>query len=251
MPSTALKMQRAALHLAEIEQHIMAYLQSEPYQLSVETDRSTSSYVVSPSHHPPSEDIALCLGDFIHNLRSALDHLARCMVQENGGTPVDGPRGTTFPILRSAKAELINVTGGISMARREILQEVQPFHLGTDYEQHALWKLNELDNIDKHRVLQLVSFAGASSVAFFPEGIEDVTLTPSTNRYSIPLDSIEPQRIVVAEDDLHDRAQARGMHTTTVRMDVQEFCGGENVWALCHGLYDYVRNDVILRLVAA
>jgi hypothetical protein len=41
------------------------------------------------------------------------------------------------------------------------------------------------------------------------------------------------------------------MHTTTVRMDVQEFCGGENVWALCHGLYDYVRNDVILRLVAA
>jgi hypothetical protein len=251
LPGPALKMQRALRHLQETEQQIMDYLQSDPYQISVETDQSTSSYIVTAAHTPPPESIALSFGDFLHNLRSALDHLARMMVQENGGLPVDGPGGTTFPVVSRAKPGLLDIKGGVSMPRREILQRVQPFHLGSEYEQHPLWKLNELNNIDKHRVLHVVNLVGHSSVAFFPSGNHNVTISPDTKRYSISLHASQPQRIAVGKSDLHEPARAAGMHTTTVRLAEDEFCSGEHVWGLCHELYNYVRNDVILPLVAA
>lgn len=251
LPGPALKMQRALRHLEETEQQIMDYLQSDPYQISVETDRNTSSYIVTASHTPPPDGIALSFGDFLHNLRSALDHLARMMVEENGGRPFDGPGGTTFPVLPRAKSGLLDIRGGVSLPRREILQRVQPFHLGGEYEKHPLWKLNELNNIDKHRVIHVVNLVGHSSIAFFAAEDHDVTISPDTNRYSISLHTAQPQRIPVEEGDLHERAKAAGMHTTTVRLAEDEFCGGEHVWGLCRELYEYVRNDVILPLVTA
>jgi hypothetical protein len=251
VPGPALKMQRALRHLEETQQQIMSYLQSDPYQISVETDHGTSSYIVTAVHTPPPVDIALSFGDFLHNLRSSLDHLARMMVEENGGVPVDGPGGTTFPVIPRVKAGLQNIRGGVSTARREILQQIQPHNMGSDYEQHPLWKLNELDNIDKHRVLHVANLVGYSSVVFVPEGSQEITITPDMNRYSISLHTAQPQRITVAESDIHEAAKAVGMHTTTVRLAEDEFCGGQHIWSLCDQLYNYVRNDVILPLVSA
>lgn len=250
-PGPALKMERALRHLEETRQQIMEYLLSDPYQISVETDVASCSYLVTASHAPPSDGIALSFGDFLHNLRSALDHLARVMVMENGGIPVDGPGGTTFPVLPRAKPSLVDIKGGISLTRREILQRVQPHNLGSDYQLHPLWKLNELDNIDKHRVLHVANLVGYSSIAFFPVGSQDVTITPDTNRYSISLHTTQPQRVVVAKADLHEAAIAAGMHTTTVRLAEDEFCGGQHIWGLCDELYNYVRDDVLLPLVSA
>lgn len=247
----ALKMQRALRHLEETHQQITEYLLSDPYQISVETDMATGSYLVSASHVPPSEGIALSFGDFLHNLRSALDHLARMMVMQNGGSPVDGQGGTTFPVLCRAKASLVDIKGGISPARREILQRIQPHNLGQDYHLHPLWKLNELDNIDKHRGLHVANLVGYSSIAFFPLGSRNVPITPDTNRYSISLHTTQPQRVVVAKADLHEAARAAGMHTTTVRLAEDEFCGGQHIWGLCDELYSYVRDDVLLPLISA
>ncbi|MEV8147358.1 hypothetical protein AB0O52_04310 [Arthrobacter sp. NPDC080073] len=251
LPGPALKMQRALRHLEETRQQILEYLQSDPYQISVETDMSTSSYLVTASHVPPPQRIALSFGDFLHNLRSALDHLARIMVNENGGIPIDGPGGTTFPILARAKPGIVDIKGGISMPRLEVLQRIQPHNLGSDYQQHPLWKLNELDNIDKHRVLHVANLVGYSSVAFFPLESHDVAITPETNRYSVSLHTTEPQRITVAKEDLHEAARAGGMHTTTVRLAEDEFCGGAHIWGLCDELYNYVRDEVLLPLVSA
>lgn len=95
--------------------------------------------------------------------------------------------------------------------------------------------LHELDNIDKHRVLHVANLAGYSSVAFVPAGSQE----------AISLHTTQPQRITVTESDIHEAANAVGMHTTTVRLAEEEFCGGQHIWGLCDQLYNYVRNDVI------
>jgi hypothetical protein len=46
---------------------------------------------------PPLE-MAVLRGDLVHNLRSALDHLANTLVVANGGVPKEGQGGTQFPI---------------------------------------------------------------------------------------------------------------------------------------------------------
>lgn len=251
VPGPALKMQRAVKHLHDTEQLISDYLQSSPYHIEVQTDQQSSAYVVTTTHTPPPDAIALSFGDFLNNLRSALDHLARMLVQQNGGIPVDGPGGTTFPITRNAKEDLTNIKGGATTPQREILHRVQPHQMGSDYEKHPLWKLNELNNIDKHRMLHVVNLVGYSNVAFFPRESQNIEIGPTKNRYPLSLHTTVPQRIDVAKEDLYTEAKAAGMHTTTVRLAPDEFCGGQHVWTLCHELYDFVRNEVLLPLVSA
>jgi hypothetical protein len=41
-------------------------------------------------------EVSIATGDAIHNLHSALDHLAWALVESNGGTPTDQ---TEFPLL--------------------------------------------------------------------------------------------------------------------------------------------------------
>src|SRR3712207_7882564 len=43
--------------------------------------------------------LSVLLGDFLYNLRSSLDYLARQLVLAKGGTPKSGPGGTQFPVL--------------------------------------------------------------------------------------------------------------------------------------------------------
>jgi hypothetical protein len=100
---------------------------------------------------PPPRIGVLC-GDVVHNLRSALDHLANALVVANGGAPKEGSGGTQFPI---------HVGGGVSVAHRPgpgasasamwILEKVQPGDI-TD----PLAVLNRLSNVDKHRTVNVL-----------------------------------------------------------------------------------------------
>lgn len=105
-------------------------------------------------------DWALVLGDCVHNLRSALDHLAYQLVLLDGQQPC---RQTKFPILKERAMK----KGGHEaepfiqppIKGREILERierVQPyFGIGrtlVDEKDSYLWSLSKIDNIDKHRL---------------------------------------------------------------------------------------------------
>src|SRR5918995_3001656 len=85
-----LKIERARKHIRDLETETSAYLNSSPhpYQLRAEDDPATGDEVYRVRVlFPIPESIPLIVGDAVHNLRSALDHLAWQLVESGGGEP--------------------------------------------------------------------------------------------------------------------------------------------------------------------
>lgn len=104
-----------------------------------------------------SFDVIALAGDIIHNLRSALDHLANQLALI--GCPALTPkelRQIEFPIaetLAKYEADKNRKMRGMTPQAVEAIDGLKPYKGGND----ALWRLHELDNIDKHRTLFTVA----------------------------------------------------------------------------------------------
>lgn len=87
-------------------------------------------------------------GDVIHNLRSTLDHLAYALVI--AGTDHEPTDGVGFPIAKdkatyeSIKARKVQ---GIRPEAVELIDSLKPYDGGNA----TLWKIHQLNIIDKHR----------------------------------------------------------------------------------------------------
>lgn len=96
------------------------------------------------------------LGDCVHNLRSALDHLACQLTLFNGGTMADCAQ-TQFPIASKSEAQFEAMANrripGLSSKHRAMVKRVQPYRSGEKAAVHPLAVLAELSNTDKHRVI--------------------------------------------------------------------------------------------------
>ena len=90
------KIERAKKHIADLHLACEAFFSSRPYDIRVETnpDKLERSYHLVSIREVPDEIISIC-GDALHNLRSALDHLAFQLVLVAGNKPT---RRTCFPI---------------------------------------------------------------------------------------------------------------------------------------------------------
>jgi hypothetical protein len=106
--------------------------------------------------------VAAIVGDIVHNLRSALDHLAWQLVRLDGGQPDET---TAFPIHLSSlngRGNPRNLTIAPGIRRSDIMEAVesmQPYdalRYGHPPETDALGILQRLNNIDKHRLLLTV-----------------------------------------------------------------------------------------------
>jgi len=98
-----------------------------------------------------SFNILATAGDVVHNLRTALDHLAHQLVLV--GTP-DGnpPRQIEFPILESEEEydkRKAAKTRGMRADAVQAIDDLKPYKERNP----TLWRLRELDNIDKHRMI--------------------------------------------------------------------------------------------------
>jgi hypothetical protein len=101
---------------------------------------------------PIPSRVACVVGDAVHNLRAALDHLACVAVQSNRGTVT---RDTQFPITFSAEQFRRNTTRqllGASDAFVQFAESRQPYHTDPP-EFNPLHIVNRLDIKDKHRQL--------------------------------------------------------------------------------------------------
>lgn len=109
--------------------------------------------------------VSVIAGDIVHNLRSALDHLAWQLVLLDGGTPTDR---TAFPLHesttnRQGKQRVLTIDPGIAdpriMAAVEAMQPYAEAEYGHDPRTDALGIIGRLNNIDKHRLLLTVVHA--------------------------------------------------------------------------------------------
>jgi hypothetical protein len=162
LDSVRVKLLRAGDRIAELGSLTRPI--SSRVQESIRTERSASTVTYRMTNVGEfSPYLSVVVGDVIHNLRSALDHLAWQLVILDGGQPTDD---TQFPIYASetnAKGNPRNVTIQPGINDQHIIDaliEVQPFteaKYGHDPATNALWIVHRLNIIDKHRLLVTIA----------------------------------------------------------------------------------------------
>lgn len=149
-----LKVERAKKHIADLERELHAFFDRNPYKIGEMLRPEISHYRLYIESIEPMPDIfALLLGDAIHNLRTALDHLAWQLVQAGGGTP---DKDTYFPIYidPNGSRKYTSAIGKGEMNKmplgaQKALEAMQPYKTGDN----TLWQIHQLDIVDKHHLV--------------------------------------------------------------------------------------------------
>lgn len=161
LASARKKLERAEHHLETLREAEKGFLKTKPYEVvaaEIEADGLEHVYRLKVHIEPPPE-LSLILGDAIHNVRSALDHIFY-------GTACHVDPGLS----RKAKKELqfVVCTGPGEIKRKReagrfgppgkhqaVFEALQPCNGG------PAWFpiISKLDNIDKHRRLTLLAGA--------------------------------------------------------------------------------------------
>lgn len=161
------KLDRARVHFDALNESIEAYRGSKTHDvITTKIDPQTGEQVANLLilEDPKNPEWGLVLGDMVHNLRSALDHLVWQLVILNGEKP---RRQNQFPIV-GTKAEYWEVQANhtessrdrmlsrVSDPHRAFIDVVQPFNGRQDAPEGtktALSLLSSISNTDKHRVV--------------------------------------------------------------------------------------------------
>ncbi len=143
------KIERTNEHIHDLEARIQAFRSKNPYGVVTEDDAQARQRLYKAKVHLAIPvEFSLVIGDALHNLRSALDHLAYQLVDSNGASP---DRFTSFPTYQrppKEKAAFMGKVKGMSQSAVDMIESVQSYNTGND----MLWHLGELDNMDKHRI---------------------------------------------------------------------------------------------------
>src|ERR1035441_2164922 len=169
------KIERAEKHLDELEEAVLSLGEATFKLISFDSQPETGKPFlnVRPLNVYPPEIPAIS-GDVIHNLRSALDHLAFHLVQIGitfGETPPEKWEDIQFPIFPSSESYEAGKGRRIQGARREAIKAIdalKPYKGGNE----PLWLLRRLDNTDKHSFIlpigEDVIVGGVSLKAYEP-----------------------------------------------------------------------------------
>jgi hypothetical protein len=145
-----IKVERANQHLTELENGLASGMADQLHAVTMESD--TESFYESGPFFILDSTIPAIVGDVVHNLRSALDHLAWQLVEvgiASGETRSQGWEKIQFPIAHSFDSYVSMKGRAVEGARREAIEaldRLKPYKGGND----VLWLLRQLDNADKH-----------------------------------------------------------------------------------------------------
>ena len=161
------KLRRAELHLRDLHTEVGRYIEGNHAETVRSFDPATKVFEarVQVTRRPNYVAWSVLLGDFLHNLRSALDHLVWQLVLVSGERTPD--RRNQFPIALQEE-HYLGVDGregmrermltGVAQEHRVVIDRVQPYRLGEEAATHSLAHLQRLNNTDKHRIMALALF---------------------------------------------------------------------------------------------
>ena len=163
-----LKFKRAIEHLEAIKDAIAQDVASYGNRFTRKADGKETLDLFEPTPL-----ISLFAGEFIYQLRSALDHVAFDLVQMNKGgvtLPTDWQEDCAFPIwcdpLKAGQTAPLpygtfKKLPGIPIQAHTLIERVQPYYpphvTGPGSPNVSLRMLNNLSNIDKHRRFALTT----------------------------------------------------------------------------------------------
>ena len=160
----ALKLLRADAHREELKSLIDAFFDSNPYEFYSQFDRQASAWLIRVKvlEEPPPM-LGIIVGDIVHNIRSALDHLACQFVLHSGNQPTTR---TAFPLFdekpkpgSKPEKRWKDITAGMNAEALEYIDHFQPYQTAGKPEPHLLSMLNTLWNWDKHHDIHVVGHA--------------------------------------------------------------------------------------------
>lgn len=179
------KIGRAREHLTTLSTEVREYLDSKPYSVGVRRHPESRRLIYFVAAvQPTTPRLSALLGDTIHNLRSALDHLAYQLVWVGTGNvpsshvyfPIAGDRPK---YLEQRRRQL----KGARPAAVATLDALTPYKGGND----ALWQLHKLNNVDKHRVLITAgsAFQGVNIGAHLSREMQkQIAASPLTDKFA-------------------------------------------------------------------
>jgi hypothetical protein len=170
--SCRLKIGRAREHLDSFKAELAEWCKGDPYSISKESNSDGSRHCarINIQKAPGLHRWSLIGGDCVHNLRSALDHVVYGLaIQNSGSNPPPKSRTLEFPIFDSAHGFRTKISriDPISDRAKAYIEGCQPYKSGNTDRSFCLRALNEFNNADKHRLLNVaVSRMGSGEIKF-------------------------------------------------------------------------------------
>lgn len=183
-----MKTERAQVHLDALNRELRP-LFDEPHTVVTREDAEKSRYIRRTYCKTVPNVAAMLLGEFLYSLRSGLDQLAWQLA-----LPVakrDTPRKIFFPIFQRVvnNKERRDLADTLKLFPSDIAAEIdalQPYKGPGAAEEHALWQLHTLCNLDKHCV---VPFCNTATKISYPlNGVVAMLHTENAIEVSVPLE---------------------------------------------------------------
>lgn len=158
--SAKLKIERANQHIGELASALGFFVQTDFHRLSIEKNAEGSDVLTFEAVGSFPPQVPMLIGDALHNLHSALDHVAYEIVAATGATPsrevafpFAGSRDKLVEALREGEVQAAAGRGLVD----HIIDTVRPYKGGND----ALYGLHRLDIVDKHQLLVPLVYVAA------------------------------------------------------------------------------------------
>jgi hypothetical protein len=167
-----LKLNRAEEHFRAVRSSIHAFVESDFYDIASDLDHKGRLVGRVSRLERPEPNLSVLIGDCIHNFRSALDQLAyELATRHTNPLPPQYAKTSAFPIYNSGPAfrgkkgvpRAARKMRGMSRYARGAIERLQPYHRRKAPALQALWWLEELSNIDKHRQIHLTGAVPVSA----------------------------------------------------------------------------------------
>jgi hypothetical protein len=159
------KFGQAENHFKLLQAEIRAWLHRDPQPIGLSIpylDTESGWHVLYGivNEQPPLR-LGVILGDFLHNARSALDHLVWQLVIANGHTPRAGPRGNAWPFAHTEdewSTALGSHLRGVAPEHQALIKRTQPYEArnrpeAPSPEDTIPARLRFLSDIDKHQIV--------------------------------------------------------------------------------------------------
>jgi hypothetical protein len=166
-----LKLNRAEEHLESIKEMIDGFCESDFYSTGRELDRKGRLIARVKNVKDPPPELGVLIGDCVFDYRSALDQFAYALAAAHTNPlPKKLARSSAFPIYPTGPKfrghgarPASDKIAGMSRSARARIERLQPYHRRKDPPLAALWRLEELSNIDKHRLIHVTAAVGIRS----------------------------------------------------------------------------------------
>ncbi|MFC1909053.1 hypothetical protein ACFLXD_04265 [Chloroflexota bacterium] len=171
-----LKFKRAEKHMVDINQEAVRYAESHPYEFTRLPESKKQIRGRFRITEQPDPMIAVMLGDFVHNLRSALDYVVVACVPKQCRKHASYPiifqdifakdKNGEFVVKDTQSMENFEVAiKGLHPKARAIIISLQPYNLSlfgrkVDPNLITLGIISRLENADKHRQLITIGCGG-------------------------------------------------------------------------------------------